>query len=146
LKVRFYYDDVNYRINRSTEIKDLIVKVIRSEKKIPGDLCFIFTGDEKIRELNVKYLDHDYFTDVIAFDYAENRNVNGEVYISIDQVRKNSINYKVSLNNEVLRVIIHATLHLCGMDDKTVNEKNLMRKMEDKWIKKFGFKRNGIQI
>jgi probable rRNA maturation factor len=137
LKIRFFYDDINFRIKRSKQIKNLIERVIRKRKKIPGDLNFIITGDIKIRELNFKYLKHDYFTDVIAFNYSEGKIIKGEVYISIDTVKRNSIDYKVSLNQEILKVLIHGTLHLCGLNDKTKDEKILMSKIEDKWIVEF---------
>ena len=135
LKIKFFYDRINYRIKRSKEVRNLIEKVIRKANKIPGDLNFIITNDKIVRKLNIEYLDHDYFTDVIAFDYSENVILNGEVYISIDTVKKNAVKYKVSLNSEIIRVIIHGTLHLCGIDDKSREEKNIMRELEDKWIK-----------
>ena len=135
LKIKFFYDRINYRIKRSKEVRNLIEKVIRKANKIPGDLNFIITNDKIVRKLNIEYLDHDYFTDVIAFDYSENVVLNGEVYISIDTVKKNAVKYKVSLNSEIIRVIIHGTLHLCGIDDKSSEEKNIMRELEDKWIK-----------
>jgi len=135
LKIKFFYDRINYRITRSKEVRNLIEKVIRKANKIPGDLNFIITNDKIVRKLNIEYLDHDYFTDVIAFDYSENVVLNGEVYISIDTVKKNAVKYKVSLNSEIIRVIIHGTLHLCGIDDKSSEEKNIMRELEDKWIK-----------
>jgi len=135
LKIKFFYDRINYRIKRSKEVRNLIEKVIRKGNKVPGDLNFIITNDKIVRKLNIEYLDHDYFTDVIAFDYSENVVLNGEVYISIDTVKKNAVKYKVSLNSEIIRVIIHGTLHLCGIDDKSSEEKNIMRELEDKWIK-----------
>ena len=135
LKIKFFYDRINYRIKRSKEVRNLIEKVIRKANKVPGDLNFIITNDKIVRKLNIEYLDHDYFTDVIAFDYSENVVLNGEVYISIDTVKKNAVKYKVSLNSEIIRVIIHGTLHLCGIDDKSREEKNIMRELEDKWIK-----------
>ena len=136
LKIKFFYDRINYRIKRSKEVRNLIEKVIRKANKVPGDLNFIITNDKIVRKLNIEYLDHNYFTDVIAFDYSENVVLNGEVYISIDTVKKNAVKYKVSLNSEIIRVIIHGTLHLCGIDDKSSEEKNIMRELEDKWIKK----------
>ena len=135
LKIKFFYDRINYRIKRSKEVRNLIEKVIRKANKVPGDLNFIITNDKIVRKLNIEYLDHDYFTDVIAFDYSENVVLNGEVYISIDTVKKNAVKYKVSLNSEIIRVIIHGTLHLCGTGDKSREEKNIMRELEDKWIK-----------
>ena len=135
LKIKFFYDRINYRIKRSKEVRNLIEKVIRKGNKVPGDLNFIITNDKIVRKLNIEYLDHNYFTDVIAFDYSENVVLNGEVYISIDTVKKNAVKYKVSLNSEIIRVIIHGTLHLCGIDDKSSEEKNIMRELEDKWIK-----------
>jgi len=137
LNIRIFYDEIKYRIRGVKNVKNLIEKVIMGENKIPGDLNFIFTNDKKLRELNMKFLKHDYFTDVIAFSYSDNNIINGEIYISIDTVRINGINYKVSLNKEIIRVMIHGTLHLCGMDDKTKSERILMRKREDRWLEEF---------
>jgi rRNA maturation RNase YbeY len=136
LKIKIFYDDVKYRLRGSKKALKLIEKVIRSEKQLPGDLCFIITCDEKLIEINREFLSHDYFTDVIAFGYNEKNIVDGEIYISIDAVRINSYNYKVSLRRELLRVMIHGTLHLCGYNDKTRKEKTIIRKMEEEWIKK----------
>ena len=135
MKIRIFYDRIGYRIRRSKEIKNLIEKVIRKANQVPGDLNFIITNDRVIRKLNVEYLGHNYFTDVIAFSYSEDELINGEVFISIDTVKRNAIKYKVTLYSEVIRVIIHGTLHLCGLDDKTRKEKNIIRELEDKWIK-----------
>ena len=102
---------------------------------IPGDLNFIITGDNNIREINREFLKRDTFTDVIAFDYGSRNKVNGEVYISIDTVRINANNYKVSFKSELLRVIIHGTLHLCGYRDKEDEQKQVMHKVEEKWLR-----------
>ena len=125
---------MDYRLKNSKECLKLIEKVIRSEKKLPGDLSFIITTDDKLIEINREFLDHDYFTDVIAFNNNDKEIVNGEIYISLDTVRKNAHNYKVSLRNEMVRVMIHGILHLCGYTDNNIKEKETMKFKEDKWI------------
>jgi len=134
LKINLFYDEVKYRLRNVRKLKELIIKVIRNENMIPGDLNFIITGDNNIREINKEFLKRDNFTDVIAFDYGTGNKVDGEVYISVDTVKINANNYKVSLNSELLRVIIHGTLHLCGYRDKEDEEKEIMHKMEEKWL------------
>lgn len=137
MSIKIYYDNVNYKLRESGKVIEIINKVIRSEKKLTGDLNFIFIEDKTIKAINKEFLEHNYFTDVIAFDYKSGRIINGEVYISIDTVRKNANNYKVSLKAEVLRVMIHGILHLCGYDDKTEKERSKMKGKEDSWLKIF---------
>jgi rRNA maturation RNase YbeY len=137
LNIRIFYDDVNFRFRGWRKAVKLFCKVVGSENKIPGYLNFIVTNDAAIKKINVEFLQHNYFTDVIAFDYGSKNVISGEIYLSIDTVRSNSLNYKVSLNNEVLRVMIHGLLHLCGYTDNTEAKRNRMREMEDFWIKEF---------
>ena len=134
MKINIFYHEVKYRLKNASKIKELIIKVIRNEKKIPGDLNFIIISDDNIREINKEFLKRNTFTDVISFDYGTDNTVNGEVYISMDTVKFNANNYKVSLKSELLRVMIHGTLHLCGYQDKTDEEKREMHKQEEKWM------------
>jgi probable rRNA maturation factor len=136
LSIKVFYDETNFRLRGWRKIKQLIEKVIAKEYKISGDLNFIITNDNNVRSINTEFLEHDYNTDVISFGYNSGNVVNGEVYISIDTVRSNSLNYNVSLSEEVLRVIIHGVLHLLGYDDKTEDEKRVIREKEDLWLKR----------
>lgn len=135
MSIRIFYDDTDFRIKNWRDLKEIVVKVIRKEKKISGDLNFIITNDRKLRAINVQFLEHDYNTDVITFNYNAGNVINGEIYISIDTVRENSFNYKVSLNDEIKRVAIHGVLHLVGYDDKSPEEKDVIRSREDYWLK-----------
>lgn len=134
MRIRIFYDDIKYRLRNSRKTIKLIEKVIIGESKIPGDLRFIMTTDEKLLKINREFLKRNNYTDVIAFNYNEKKTINGEIYISIDTVRQNAHDYNVSLKEEVKRVMLHGILHLCGYNDKTDEEKKIMRIKEDQWI------------
>jgi rRNA maturation RNase YbeY len=105
-----------------------------------GELSFIFCSDEYIKKINIKYLTHHFFTDVITFDYSKEKLLFGDVYIYIERVKENSKTYKTSFNEEMFRVIIHGVLHLCGFDDKTKEEKSLMRSKENDFLSSIDWK------
>lgn len=107
------------------------------EGKEPGDLTFIFIGDEEILKINREFLKHDYYTDVIAFDYHRGNIIEGEVYLGIDTIRRNSALFSKSLKDEVLRVMVHAALHLVGYRDDDKRSKDIMREAEDKYLAVF---------
>lgn len=144
MKIRFFYDGVKFRLRSGKIIKDIIKKIILKEKKIPGDLFFIITGNRRILEINREFLKHNYFTDVISFSEHNGNVINGEIYISIDTVRENANNYKVSLKEEIARVIIHGTLHACGYNDDSVKRKKEMTRLENLWLKELKRAKNGL--
>ena len=137
MSIRIFYDNTDHKITGSEKVKRVLKKVIAKEGKISGDLSFIITNDEELKKINVQFLEHDYFTDVITFNYNEGDRINGEIYISIDSVKENALNYNVSLTEEIRRVIIHGVLHLLGYDDKTEEEKVEMRQKENFWLRLF---------
>lgn len=100
-------------------------------KKI-GEVGYMFVNDEKILEINNEYLGHDYYTDVITFDYDEDDVVNGDIVISLDTVRTNAELFDKAYEDELYRVIIHGILHLCGLNDKGPGEREIMEKAENK--------------
>ncbi len=101
------------------------------QKKI-GEIAYIFCSDEKILEVNREYLQHDYYTDIITFDYSEENIISGDLFISLDTVKTNSQKYKTDYSEELHRTIIHGILHLCGIDDKGPGEREIMEKAENK--------------
>lgn len=134
MSTHIYYSDIKFRIGRTKDIKSILESIVSEEGKIYGDVSFVITSDENVLAINKEFLNHNYYTDVITFDYCEADVVNGEIYISIDTVRNNSKIFKVKLLDELFRVMIHGVLHLCGYDDKTDQQKIVMRQNEEKWL------------
>jgi probable rRNA maturation factor len=137
LNIRIFYDDTPFRIKSWKKTKALIEKVISGEGKTLGGLNFILTTDKVLKEINIEFLKHNYNTDVISFNYGDEDFITGEVYVGIETVKNNAKNYKVSCRNELLRVLIHGTLHICGHTDGSPDEKIEMRKREDFWLTQF---------
>jgi probable rRNA maturation factor len=144
LSIRIFYDGTDFRLKGWRKTVNLLKEVIGNENRVSGDLNFIITNDKELRRINFQFLKHDYNTDVITFEYNNGNVINGEVYISIETVKMNSFNYRVSLRAEVLRVIIHGVLHLVGYEDTTGKEREEMKRMEDIWLKRSKELLNGL--
>ncbi|MDP4223202.1 MAG: rRNA maturation RNase YbeY [Bacteroidota bacterium] len=137
MNIKFFYDGIKFRVRKAGEIKRFLGRVITEKKKLPGDLNFIFTTDDTILGINREFLNHNYYTDVISFDFSTGKELNYEIYISIDTLKRNASYYKVSMNEELIRVMIHGILHLCGYDDSDDDERDKMFTRQESLVKEF---------
>ena len=134
-KVRFHYANVQFTFNQRNKVKGVIEKLFQHEKRKLEELNYVFCTDKQLLEMNVEWLDHDTYTDIITFDLSSPGGpVIGEVYISIDRVRENAREFGVDFQDELRRVIFHGALHLCGYKDKTKAEQERMRTEESRWL------------
>ncbi len=130
----FFNNETFFTLKDEHEIVSWVKKCIQDESKEHGEINFIFCDDSYLLEINIKYLNHNTLTDIITFDYTLDDLVGGDVFISIDRVKENAADYKVSFKDELHRVIVHGILHLCGYKDKTTDEKKQMRAKEDYYL------------
>lgn len=133
-KINFFYEDIQPLLLEKNKIKKHINRLINRELKVLGDLSFIFCSDKFLLEINKQYLDHDYYTDIITFDYVDGKSISGDLFISIDRVKENAKNYEVKFKIELFRVMFHGVLHLCGYTDKKEQEQKVMRGKEDLYL------------
>jgi probable rRNA maturation factor len=139
--ISFNYE-IDFEIPEETIYIDWISSVILSENKSEGEINYIFCDDDYLVEINQQYLNHDTLTDIISFDYSLGNEIHGDIYISIERVRENAEEFKVSFEEELKRVMIHGVLHYCGYKDKSESDVLLMRSKEDEKIKLFHVKQN----
>lgn len=135
--VAFYFEDTDFKLRHKTRIKEWLRLVAESEVFTLGNISVIFCSDNYILDINQKYLQHDYFTDIITFDYSEGDRISGDLFISVDSVRENSVEYGTEFEDELHRVIVHGILHLIGYDDHTEDEIKTMRSKEDYYLSLF---------
>ncbi|WP_321286616.1 rRNA maturation RNase YbeY [uncultured Sunxiuqinia sp.] len=137
MSINFYFEDVEEFQLNLPKSEDWIRNTILNEGKQSGEISFIFCSDDYLLDINRQYLDHDYYTDIITFDYVEGNLISGDIFISIDRVKENADVFKVSFENELNRIIIHGVLHLLGYKDKDSTQKEVMTGKEDYYLQKF---------
>lgn len=134
MKTAFHYDIDKFRLRDGKVIRKVISRLVSDAGMKCGKADIIFTGDRKVYEINREFLGHDYLTDIITFNYNENKTVNGELYISVDRIKENAEKFDVPFKAEIRRVIFHGFLHLCGYDDSTEVQRKKMEEMEEMYL------------
>lgn len=132
--VRYFSEDTKFNYKGRRLTSKWLFSVASAEGKSIGDINVIFCSDPYLLEINRKYLGHDYYTDIITFDYCEGEFLSGDLFISIDTVRDNASFFNTLFEDELHRVIVHGVLHLIGYDDHSDNEKTVMRSKEDLFL------------
>lgn len=137
-KVQFFSNDLRPKLRNIKKLKLFIESIFKAEKKSLESLNYIFCKDKSLLAINQKYMNHNFYTDVITFRLSTSKKkIIGEVYISLDRVKENAQNLKEPFSRELHRVIFHGALHLCGYNDKTNNQMVKIRGLEDLLLKKY---------
>ena len=132
--MEFLCEDIEFNLTDSVKIENWINECIELEGKEAGEITYIFCSDPYILEINKEHLQHDYFTDIITFDYCFDDIINGDMFISIDTVRDNAVRFNQSFEQELYRVVIHGILHLIGYNDSNDEEQRIMSLKEDFYL------------
>lgn len=137
--VRFSYADRWFTLKGKRLLQSFVVDLVKGERNIPCRLQYVFCSDEYLHGINVSFLEHDDYTDIITFDLSIDSNslIEGEIYVSVDRVVANAEEFVVSFEDELLRVIFHGALHLCGFGDKSEVDRIQMRAKENEYLLKF---------
>lgn len=135
--VQFHYQVPVPELKNKTQLKSFLLSICKKESKKLHALQVIFCSDEYLLSINRQHLNHDFYTDIITFDYSDEMGVNGEIYISIERVRENARELGTGKVNELHRVIFHGVLHLCGYKDKLKQEKQTMSAKEDFYLARY---------
>jgi rRNA maturation RNase YbeY len=128
--INFNYES-EFNLDNETEVANWLATVILSESKKEGEINYIFCDDLYLHKINLEYLNHDDLTDIISFDYTMGNEIAGDIFISVERVRENAIDFKVSFEEELKRVMVHGVLHYCGYKDKGEADEWLMRSKEN---------------
>lgn len=140
--LNFFNEDNDFKLSNPNVYKDWIFSFIQKYKKTVAEISFIFCSDDYLLNVNKKYLNHDYYTDIITFNYNEGNSVSGDIFISIERVKENASNFETSFNDELLRVLAHGVLHLLGFNDKSEEEQVVMTREENACIERFKMLKN----
>lgn len=133
--VRFFTEDLQFKLPHPRKTSNWIKATILKERKEPGNLNFIFCSDEYLHSINVQYLNHTTYTDIVTFDNSETKElIEGDVFISVERIKENASKFNTSFDEELHRVIIHGVLHLIGYSDKGTTNKAAMRRKEDTYL------------
>jgi probable rRNA maturation factor len=135
--ISFTSVEINYDIKSKLKVRNWIKSILESESKKPGDITYVFCNDEYLAGMNKKYLKHHTLTDIITFDYSEEGILSGDIFISVERVKENSVSFNTTFNQEIGRVMAHGVLHLSGYKDKTIEDKKVMRGKEDLYLSTF---------
>lgn len=138
--ISFNYE-TDFELENESKYENWISNVIASEGKHEGEINYIFCDDDYLHKINVEYLDHDTLTDIISFDYSVGNELHGDIFVSIERVKDNALDFNVSFDEEIKRVIIHGILHYCGYKDKSEKDELLMRAKEDEKVAMFHVER-----
>ncbi|MCF6168642.1 rRNA maturation RNase YbeY [Lutibacter sp.] len=131
--IQFNYE-TNFKLQNEEVLKNWISTCIDSYGFKEGELNYIFCDDEYLLKLNIEFLNHDTFTDILSFDYTIGKLIGGDIFISIERVKENAVKFSQNTDNELNRVLIHGVLHFMGYHDKTAEENTIMRTEEDKCL------------
>ncbi|AYN05822.1 MULTISPECIES: rRNA maturation RNase YbeY [unclassified Flavobacterium] len=134
--INFNYE-TDFVLENEEAFEGWLSAVILSENKKEGEISYIFCDDEYLHKINVEYLNHDTLTDIISFDYTVGNELNGDIFVSVERVRDNALDFNVPFDNELKRVLAHGILHYCGYKDKSETEAVLMRSKEEEKIAMF---------
>ena len=136
--INFFNEDIKFILKGKNSFKAWLKKVAEKQGFKIKDLNYIFCSDEYLHKINIDYLDHDTFTDIITFDNSEDENtIEGDIFVSIERVKENSRTLNTVFDEEIKRVIVHGLLHLCGHDDNSIENKVEMRRLESEYIMTF---------
>lgn len=132
--ISYYFEETDFVFKGKAKNNAWLRLVAESEIRRIGNISIIFCSDNYILDINRKYLEHDYFTDIITFDYCEGDRLSGDLFISVDSVRENAVEYKTEFRDELNRVMVHGILHLIGYDDYTDEDIAVMRSKENYYL------------